>query len=146
MLLTVQQSYALLEKFGVYVNECCDKCGAIAAVFPVSKGTHGGVCKRFTRKNGLGVWCSRQCRDGIEAREPGTCRQCRAKLPDGKRRGALFCDDACRKAFRRQNDTVQAPETLKLSRTKPSIYAAFCIGKGQAGISGHPRFLGELQD
>jgi hypothetical protein len=109
MLLTVKQAYELLEKFGVFVKECCDKCGAVATVFPASDGSRGGICKRFTRKDDSGVWCSRQCRDGAEAHEPKTCRHCRAKLPEGKRRGTVFCDDACRKAFGRQNDTVQAP-------------------------------------
>jgi hypothetical protein len=50
MLLTVQQSYALLEKHGVYAREICDKCGAVL----------GAV--RFTRKDESGVWCSRECR------------------------------------------------------------------------------------
>ena len=134
MQLSITQSYLLLDRFGVFSREACDQCGQIL----------GHV--RFTRQRESGVWCSRQCRDGIEAREPGSCRQCRAKLPDGKRRGAVFCDDSCRKAFRRQNDNPKASPTVDLSRTKPSIYAAFSIEKGQDGISGHPRVVGGLQD
>ena len=134
MQMTPEQSYALLDKHGCYVTEACDKCSQILG--PV----------RYTRKGDSGVWCSRQCRDGAEAHEPKTCRHCRAKLPEGKRRGAVFCDDACRKAFRRQNDPIQAPETLKLSRTKPPIYAAFSIEKAHVGISGHPRVFGDFQD
>jgi hypothetical protein len=111
MHLTHAQSYALLEKHGVYAREICDKCGAVL----------GAV--RFTRKEESGVWCSRECRDGCEAYTPGTCKGCHAKLPDGKRRGASYCDDACRKAHERVLDA-------KLSRTKPSIYAAFCTFSG----------------
>jgi len=109
MLLTVMQSYELLAKYGCYVTEACDKCGQILG--PV----------RYTRKNETGAWCSRQCRDGAEAREPKNCRHCGAKLPEGKRRGAAFCDDACKQAAHRTKS-----RTAKLSVTKPSIYAAFC--------------------
>ncbi len=106
-MLTPQQSYGLLAKHGCYAKECCDRCGQI--IGPV----------RFTRQANSGVWCSRGCRDGEEAHTPGTCRGCRAKLPDGKRRGASYCDDACRKAHERASGT-------KLSRTKQSIHAGFC--------------------
>ena len=117
MLLTVQQSYALLAKFGCYIKELCDKCG---------RGI-GPVC--YTRMGETGVWCSRQCRDGVEAREPRTCKHCKARLPENKRRGAAFCDDACRKAASRKDDIPD----LKLSRTKPSIYGRFCTFSGPGG-------------
>ena len=117
MRLSTAQSYTLLEKHGCYITEICDRCGK--GIGPV----------RFTRPGESGVWCSRECRDGTKAHEPGTCRHCKAKLPEGKRRGAVFCDDACRKASQRQNGTLRAPATPKLSRTKPSIYAAFSSGK-----------------
>jgi hypothetical protein len=61
MLLTVRQSYELLANHGSYVREICNKCG---------KGI-GPLC--FTRRDQRGVWCSRECRDGKEARTPGTC-------------------------------------------------------------------------
>ena len=57
MRLTEQQSRALLAKHGMYVTEACDTCGKILG--PV----------RFTRKDQPGEWCSRECRDGIEAAE-----------------------------------------------------------------------------
>ena len=50
MLLTVQQSRALLAKHGVFARECCDKCGQLLGA------------ARFTRKGESGEWCSRQCR------------------------------------------------------------------------------------
>ena len=107
MRLTTEQAYLLLEKHGCYVTEACDKCGRLL----------GAV--RFTGKNDSGVWCSRECRDGDKAHAPRTCKACRARLPEGKRRGALYCDDACRKsAVRSRSD--------ELSRTKRPIYAGFC--------------------
>jgi len=107
MRLTSEQSHALLEKHGCYATEACDKCGQILG--PV----------RFTRRNDSGAWCSRECRDGAEAHAPRTCKGCGARLPEGKRRGSLFCDDACRKLSARSR-------TRELSRTNRPIYAGFC--------------------
>jgi hypothetical protein len=119
VLLTVQQSYELLAKHGCYITEICDACGR--GIGPV----------RFTRRGEAGVWCSRECRGGAEAHTPGTCKHCHAVFPKGKRRRTVFCDDACRKAYERASDT-------KLSRTKPSIYAAFSSGNSRDGVQGHP--------
>src|SRR5262249_3700886 len=113
----------LLKDRGIFVTECCDKCGQLL----------GAV--RFTRKNSRGEWCSRKCRDRADTYEPDTRRHCKARLPEYKRRGSAFCDDACRKAFRRSR-------TPKLSRTKPSLYAGFSSGKEAVGISGHPGTFG----
>jgi hypothetical protein len=107
MRLTREQSYALLEKYGCYVTEVCDKCGQILG--PV----------RFTRRDDDGVWCSRECRDGAEAHSPGTCKGCGATFPKGKRRGALYCGDACKQNAHRSR-------TSQLSVTKVSNYAGFC--------------------
>lgn len=107
MRITTPQAYALLEKYACYVSEACDKCWRVL----------GAV--RFTRKTDSDVWCSRGCRDGVEARTSGICKACRARLPEGKRRGALYCDDACRK-------TAARSRSNELSRTKGPIYAGFC--------------------
>src|SRR5215470_14534705 len=127
MRLTTQQSYALLAKYGSYITELCDACGN--GLGPI----------RFTRAGESGVWCSRECRDGKEAHAPGTCKACGARLPEGKRRGAAYCDASCRKAAHRGNGNLQKPRTEKLSVTNPAIYAGFCTGKSRDGISGHPR-------
>ena len=66
--------------------------------------------------------CSRECRDGAEAHEPGTCKGCGARLPEGKRRGSLYCDAACKQNAHRSR-------TGQLSVTNTSIYAGFCTGK-----------------
>ena len=116
MRLTREQSYALLEKHGCYVTEVCDKC--IQIIGPV----------RFTRRDDKGVWCSRECRDGAKVHEPGTCRHCKARLPEGRRRGAMYCDDACKQAAHRSKTDARESETQKLSVTNTSIYASFCTG------------------
>ena len=126
MILSLGLQNRLRDEHGIYAAEACDRCGQIL----------GAV--RFTRSGDAGVWCSRRCRDGADAKEPKTCQYCRAKLPEGKRRGAVFCDDACRKASRRQDPIVQKPATAKLSRTKPSIYAVFSSDKQAVGMLGHP--------
>ena len=108
MQLTSELRHALLEQHGCYVTEACDKCGRML----------GSV--HFTRKGEEGVWCSPECRDGAEARAPGTCKGCGARLPEGKRRGSLYCDDACRKLSARSR-------TDELSRTNGPIYAGFCM-------------------
>lgn len=113
MHLTKEQSHALLEKHGCCVTEVCDKCGHVLG--PV----------RFTRRDDEGVWCSRECRDGVMVHEPGTCRHCKARLPEGKRRGAMFCDDTCKQAAHRSKTDVRTSETSKLSVTNTSIYAGF---------------------
>jgi hypothetical protein len=109
MRLTTKQSRELLEEHGCYVNEACEKCGRLL----------GAV--RFTRHGESGVWCSRECRDGPEARSPGICKACRARLPEGKRRGTLYCDDACRKSAARSRNA-------ELSRTNRPTCADFRIG------------------
>src|SRR5438445_13376952 len=109
MRLTVEQSYALLEKHDCYVTEACGKCGHGQILGPI----------RFTRQRESGAWCSRKCRDGVEAHTPGTCKGCGARLPEGKRRGALYCDDACTQSAHRS-------KTSQLSVTKGANYAGFC--------------------
>jgi hypothetical protein len=105
MRLTVQQSYALLEKHGCYATEACDKCGQILG--PV----------RYTRRSESGAWCSRKCRDGKKAHAPGTCLTCRSSLA-GLRRGTKFCSDTCRKRENRKSQTAQISrdEQLKTKR------------------------------
>ena len=106
MRLSTQQAYEALAKYGCYVTEACDKSGRLLG--PV----------QFTRKGEPGVWCSRECRDGAEAHAPGTCKGCRARLPKGKRRGSLYCDDSCRQNAHRSR-------TSQLSVTNRPIYAGF---------------------
>ena len=50
MLLTIQNGYELLAKYGFFAREICDKCGIVL----------GAV--RFTRQNESKVYCCRECR------------------------------------------------------------------------------------
>jgi hypothetical protein len=90
MNLPIELRFRLQEGRGIYVTEACDRCGQLLG--PV----------RFTRAGEPEVWCSRKCRDGV-ARDCGACRVCGAQL-NGKRRGAMYCSDRCRK-----RDTAQSP-------------------------------------
>jgi uncharacterized Zn finger protein (UPF0148 family) len=66
----------------MYISEVCDRCGTV--IGPI----------RWTIRGEPGVWCSQECRDGIE-RQARTCQGCGVSLL-GKRKGALFCSDVCR--------------------------------------------------
>jgi hypothetical protein len=54
MLLSIELRLQLQIDRGVFVAEACDRCGRLLG--PV----------RFTRRDDSGVWCSRECRDGVE--------------------------------------------------------------------------------
>ena len=56
--LTTEQSYSLLERFGCYVKDVCDKCGQLLG--PV----------RSTRCGEPEEWCSRECRGDAERQRP----------------------------------------------------------------------------
>jgi hypothetical protein len=83
MLLDPEVRLQLQRDRGLYVTECCDKCGRLLG--PV----------RFTRRGDAGAWCSEACRGGF-AHSSDSCRVCGAPL-GGKRRGATYCSDRCRK-------------------------------------------------
>jgi hypothetical protein len=93
MLLSREASNSMLERFGVYAKEACDRCGQILG--PV----------RFTRAGESGAWCSRQCRDGADVVAPGTCRNCGGSL-SGFRRGTTHCSATCRKRDARESQTA----------------------------------------
>src|SRR6516162_9181613 len=75
------QSYTLLERFGCYVKDVCDKCGQILG--PV----------RYTRRGEAGEWCSRECRGDAE----------RPAVRKGGRPRKYRTDDERLTAERRQN-------------------------------------------
>jgi hypothetical protein len=81
MRLTGEQSYTLLERFGCYVKDVCDKCGQILG--PV----------RYTRRGEAGEWCSRECRGDAE----------RPAVRKGGRPRKYRTDDDRLTAERRQN-------------------------------------------
>lgn len=54
MMLREELRRRLLAERGIYVKQCCDKCGQLL----------GPVC--YTRRGESGVWCSRKCRGIVE--------------------------------------------------------------------------------
>ena len=83
MKLSQEQRQELLRERGIWVTEACDRCRQLL----------GSV--RYTFRGQKGEWCSELCRDGEESKI-GICRGCGASLK-GKRRGAKWCNDSCRK-------------------------------------------------
>jgi hypothetical protein len=110
MRLTEEQSRALLERYGAFVTELCDKCGKIL----------GSI--RFTRYGRTGEWCSKRCRDGLE-RKPGPCLGCGVPL-NGKRKGAVFCSDVCRKRWRVEILRIIAETSIQNSALTGAILGA----------------------
>jgi hypothetical protein len=112
MLLTVQVRLQLQRDRGLYVTECCDKCGKLLG--PV----------RFTRRGDTGVLCSRDCRDGI-AHSSAFCRACATRL-GGKRRGAVYCSDRCRKrdSARVQDSQIIAETHIQNKEVTEAIFAS----------------------
>ena len=98
---------------GFYITEKCNACGKLL-----------NQTFRYAIAGRPQVYCSAGCRDLVffgeswEAKKrstPGRCVYCGVSL-DGKRRGALYCDEVCRKRSvrkSRQNSTAK----LKITRT-----------------------------
>jgi len=79
---------------GLYITDKCDGCGKLL-----------NQTFRYTIAGKPEVYCSAGCRDLAffgdprEAKKhttPGKCVYCRGTL-EGKRRGALYCDEICKK-------------------------------------------------
>ena len=106
----------LLRERGVYVKECCDKCGqALGAV-------------SFTRRGETGAWCSRECRG--DAYTPGICQGCGAVLT-GRRRGSKWCGDYCRRnpgSQGRPNRDINPPTPLENKEFTGAKIASLALG------------------
>ena len=98
---------------GLYITDKCDGCGKLL-----------NQTIRYTISGKPEVYCSSGCRDltffgdtreAIKHSTPGKCVYCRAPLK-GKKRDAIFCNDACRKAHSRKLQRISIPEGEK-SRT-----------------------------
>ena len=104
---------AYVRSQGLYITEKCDECGELL-----------NQSVRYTITGKPEVYCSAACRDSAffgdrqEAKKdatPGKCRHCGGSLK-GKKRGSIFCDDACRKALSRKIQRITTAEVEK-SRT-----------------------------
>lgn len=127
---------AIVRGMGLYVTEKCDGCGKLL-----------NQTLRYTIAGKPGAYCSAACRDLVffgDCREvvkhstPGKCAYCGATL-EGKRRGALYCDEVCKKRVAR---TGRAQSTAKPQVTGTSTQLnqrdaeAKNAGKGNR-IKGH---------
>jgi hypothetical protein len=90
---------------GLYVTEKCDACGKV-----LNQTIH------YTTAERQQVYCSAVCRDTAffgdrrqaeKLARPGRCAHCGGSLR-GKKRGTLYCDDACRKAYSRSVQALRA--------------------------------------
>lgn len=103
---------------GLYITEKCDGCGKLL-----------NQTIRYTIAGKPGVYCSAGCRDltffgdSREAKKrstPGKCVYCRATL-EGKRRGALYCYETCKKrAARSGRDQSTAEPQITGAPTQPN--------------------------
>lgn len=98
---------ACIRSLGLHITEKCDNCGKLL-----------NQAVRYTITSKAEVYCSPECRDlgffrdGREARKhasPGKCVCCGASLKD-KRRGALYCDEICKKRVAREKGALVSAE------------------------------------
>ncbi len=100
---------------GLYVTEKCDGC---------SKLLNQAV--RYTIKDHTEVYCSAECRDRVffgERYKPKAknhagvgpkCLECGGEIPEGKRKGSLYCSKRCAKRNSRRTRKVEKSGILSL--------------------------------
>jgi Fe-S-cluster-containing dehydrogenase component len=102
---------------GLYITEKCNGCSKLL-----------NQTIRYTIAGKPEVYCSAGCRDLAffgdtgEARKrsaPGKCVYCRATL-EGKRRGALYCDEICKKRAARIGRAQMTAEP-QITGTTPQL-------------------------
>ena len=124
---------ASVRVLGLFLTEKCDGCGkALNQTF------------RYTITGRPGVFCSALCRDNAffddrrEARKhstPGKCAYCRATL-EGKRRGALYCDEICKKRAARTGSTAEPKITGTPTQSNQGLGNPKKAGQGDHIASG----------
>ena len=102
MTLTLQEQ-AHVQSQGLYVRGKCDACKTIL-----------NQSVRYTIAGKPEVYCSANCRDRVffedqlerkKRANPGRCANCGGPL-QAKRRGAIYCDDICRKRHGQKNGGI----------------------------------------
>ncbi len=97
------QELSFVRTQGLYITEKCDSCGAIL-----------NQSVRYTIAGKAEVFCSTNCRDAgffedqLERKKrsnPGRCANCGGPL-QAKRRGAIYCDEICRKRHGQKNGGI----------------------------------------
>jgi len=109
---------AYVRSQGLYITETCDACGRLL-----------NQTVRYTISGKPEVYCSAACRElaffanRLEAKKhssPGKCVNCGAGL-EGKRRGALYCDELCKKRVARRKEALPAARAqLSGTPTEPN--------------------------
>ena len=110
----VASKLAYVRSQAIYVTERCDGCGMLL-----------NQSYRYTLFGRPEVFCSALCRDSRffadqnEAKKhstPGKCVYCGALLKD-KRRGSIYCEEKCRKAFGRRGPMKRNTGASKIADT-----------------------------
>jgi hypothetical protein len=105
---------ARIRLLGLYVTEKCDACRTVL-----------NQTVRYTVAGRQQVYCSAICRDTAffgDRREaeklatPGKCAHCGGSL-NRRKRGAIYCGDACWKAHARKAQVVRDGATRKIADT-----------------------------
>lgn len=132
---------------GLYITDKCDGCATLL-----------NQTIRYTISGKPEVYCSSGCRDltffgdtreAIKHSTPGKCVYCRAPLAE-KRRGALYCDETCKKRWaraRRSSSTAEPQITGTPTQLNQRVAAPKTGGQGDCITCGphHPRnALGEV--
>ena len=122
---------ACVRSCGLYITQKCDGCGRL-----LNQNVHYTITGRSE------LFCSSPCRDNaffgdwrevMKRAAPGKCTYCGGRLED-KKRGSIFCDDACRKALSRKNQRIATRE-LEKSRTPTQLNQA--VGDPKTGRQGN---------
>jgi hypothetical protein len=101
----------------LHITQKCDGCGKLL-----------NQTLRYTILGKPEVYCSAGCRDltffgdtreAIKHSTPGKCVYCRAPL-EGKRRGAIYCDEICKKRMARAGRSVSTAEP-QITRTPTQL-------------------------
>ncbi len=137
------QELSYIQSQGLYVREKCDSCGAIL-----------NQSVRYTIAGKAEVFCSAKCRDAaffedqLERKKrsnPGRCANCGGPL-QAKRRGAIYCDDICRKRHGQKNGGISTaggelsrkPNQLNQQLANPKIAVSTQSLRSQNGRSHGP--------
>ncbi len=128
---------------GLYLKEKCDGCKTIM-----------NQSVRYTITGKAEVFCSANCRDSaffedqLERKKrsnPGRCANCGGPL-QAKRRGAIYCDEICRKRHGQKNGGISTggaqitrkPNQLNQQLANPKIAVSTQSLRSQNGRSHGP--------
>jgi len=130
---------ACVRSQGLYITDKCDGCGKVL-----------NQTVRWTIAGKREVYCSAACRDLAffgdprEAKKhttPGKCVYCGGTL-EGKRRGALYCDESCKKRAARKGSIGGGTPN---NRDTDSIKSAGCKPKNSRARESYYRRAAALR-